>query len=170
MPQKKLRLKEAIDLLRAAYGSPPPPPTRDPWEALLRLNASYLVDDERRDQTYRALKRSIGTAPRSLLKAEVPKLEQVIAGGGMKPELRAAKLRECAHLALEVDLPSLTRELRGKCTDESLALARKALKRFPGIGEPGADELLLLSGCARTLAPESNALRVLVRLGFLAEQ
>ena len=37
------------------------------------------------------------------------------------------------------------------------------LKRFPGIGDPGADKILLCSRGAATLAPESNALRVLLR-------
>src|SRR6185436_5549192 len=39
-------------------------------------------------------------------------------------------------------------------------------KKFPGIGDPGADRLLLAGGSARTLAAESNGLRVLLRLGF----
>ena len=44
--------------------------------------------------------------------------------------------------------------------------ARKLLKKFPGIGEPGADKILLYNRAARSLAPDSNVLRVLVRLGF----
>ena len=44
--------------------------------------------------------------------------------------------------------------------------AKKLLRRFPGIGEPSADKILLFCRAQRTLGPDSNALRVLVRLGF----
>jgi len=48
--------------------------------------------------------------------------------------------------------------------------ARKQLKKFPGMGEPGADKLLLFYRCSPGLAPDSNALRVLVRLGLAREE
>jgi endonuclease-3 len=48
--------------------------------------------------------------------------------------------------------------------------ARKALKKFPGIGEPGAEKILLFSGTEPVLALESNGLRTLLRLGFGEEQ
>ena len=41
--------------------------------------------------------------------------------------------------------------------------------KLPGIGEPGAEKILLFSGRHALLAPESNALRVLVRLGLVRE-
>src|SRR2546426_12509444 len=47
----------------------------------------------------------------------------------------------------------------------SPAEARKILKRFPGIGDPGADKILLFCRGGQGLGPDSNALRVLVRLG-----
>jgi len=47
--------------------------------------------------------------------------------------------------------------------------ARKVLRRFPGVGEPGADKLLLFAKSRRTLAPDSNGLRVLVRIGYGTE-
>ena len=51
-----------------------------------------------------------------------------------------------------------------------IAEARRILKRFPGIGDPGADRILLLSGAQPVLGMDSNALRVLVRLGYAREQ
>src|SRR5262249_53606921 len=48
--------------------------------------------------------------------------------------------------------------------------AKKALKKFPGIGDPGAEKILLFSRARPLLAMESNGLRVLVRLGFGEEQ
>ena len=82
----------------------------------------------------------------------------------MRPPMRADKLLEAARLATETGLV----ELR-KLAKEGGPAARKVLKRFPGIGEPGADRLLLAAGSAVTLAPESNGLRVLVRIGFATE-
>ena len=79
----------------------------------------------------------------------------------MQPEHRAGKLLAAAAEALDIGLDRLEKLIR-TAPDK----ASKELRRFPGIGEPGADKLLLFSHAKRTLAPESNALRVLVRLGF----
>src|ERR1700733_13499364 len=46
------------------------------------------------------------------------------------------------------------------------AAAKKALKQFPTIGDPGAEKILLLCGIASGLPLESNGLRVLLRLGW----
>ncbi len=48
--------------------------------------------------------------------------------------------------------------------------AKRMLRTFPGIGEPGADKILLFSGLGAELAPESNGLRVLVRLGLVPDR
>src|SRR5262249_58957930 len=48
--------------------------------------------------------------------------------------------------------------------------AKRALRRFPSIGEPGAEKILLFAGAAPLLAPESNGLRVLGRLGLIREE
>jgi endonuclease-3 len=53
---------------------------------------------------------------------------------------------------------------------EPVAKAKRALKYFPGIGEPGAEKILLFTGRQPLLAPDSNGLRVLVRLGLVREQ
>ena len=47
--------------------------------------------------------------------------------------------------------------------------AARALRKFPGIGEPGAEKILLFAGLAPFLALESNGLRVLLRLGYGTE-
>jgi endonuclease-3 len=44
--------------------------------------------------------------------------------------------------------------------------AKKALQKFPGIGEPAAEKILLFTRSYPVLALESNGLRVLLRLGF----
>jgi hypothetical protein len=38
------------------------------------------------------------------------------------------------------------------------------------VGEPGAEKILLFAGRQALLAPESNGLRVLVRLGLVREE
>jgi endonuclease-3 len=76
----------------------------------------------------------------------------------------ADKLRACAQIAIEDFRADLGLVLR-----QPLQQAKKALRRFPGIGEPGADKILLFAGVQSSLAPDSNALRVLGRLGFIAE-
>jgi endonuclease-3 len=48
--------------------------------------------------------------------------------------------------------------------------AKKALQSFPGIGEPGAEKILLFTRTNAVLALESNGMRVLLRLGFGEEK
>src|SRR5262249_28431643 len=71
------------------------------------------------------------------------------------------RLGECAELA---------RTLGGGDLRQLLALppakARAALKRFPGIGEPGAEKILVFCGALAVLALGSNGLRVCLRLGY----
>jgi endonuclease III len=51
-----------------------------------------------------------------------------------------------------------------------LPQAKKALKKFPSIGDPGAEKILLLTGSYPVMALDSNGLRVLCRVGFAEEQ
>jgi endonuclease-3 len=164
---RPLALASVIQRLERQHGAPPRPPTRDPWLAILRENAAYLVDDARREATFRALHERIGTTPAAILDARPGVLEQVIGGGGMQPERRAEKLRACARLAQAAGLDAVRAAAKGEPDEAS---ARRLLKRFPGVGEPGADKLMLLAGAARTLALESNGLRVVVRLGLAPER
>ena len=48
--------------------------------------------------------------------------------------------------------------------------AVKALKKFPSIGTPGAEKILLFTRSHPVLGLESNGLRVALRLGFGEEQ
>ena len=160
MPSRP-KLREIVAVLEKLYGKPAPFPSNDPWELILRENASYLVDDATREEVFRSLKARIGVSPEAILDAPPERLVEAIRKGGMRPPMRADKLVEAAELARETGLA----ELR-KLAKEGGPEARKVLKRFPGIGEPGADKLLFAAGSAVTLAPDSNGLRVLVRLGY----
>ena len=54
--------------------------------------------------------------------------------------------------------------------DLPLKAAKRALMRFPSIGEPSAEKILLFTRCYPVLGLDSNGLRVLVRLGFGEEK
>jgi endonuclease III len=69
-------------------------------------------------------------------------------------------LRTCAQIALEQFDGDLRAVLKLPA-----AQARKALRKFPGIGDPGAEKILLFCHVQPVLALESNGVRALVRLG-----
>lgn len=145
-----MSLAGIITELETVYGRLSPPAT-DPFEMVVMENVAYLVDDERRRTTFEALRDAIGLAPDDLLAHSAGEIAAVIAGGGMKPELRAEKLLECARIA------------------KRLGVTEATLRKFPGVGEPLADRILLFNSTKRTIAPDSNALRVLLRLGYGTE-
>jgi endonuclease III-like uncharacterized protein len=81
--------------------------------------------------------------------------------GGPNAGTRLARLREAADLMIEIGLARVRTLVR-----ESPAEAKQLLKRFKGIGESGADRVLLFCRTQATLAPEALGLRVLQRLGY----
>jgi endonuclease III len=159
-----LTLREAVKVLGKHYGSPAPPPTTDPFELIVWENVAYLASPARRREAFERLQREVGTSPAKILTADQRNLEAVTGRGILKGQT-AEKLRACAQIALERfggDLPSA---IRGP-----YAVANRALRSFPGVGGPGADKILLFAGRGAELAPESNGLRVLVRLGLVREE
>jgi len=157
--------RQVVDRLGKAHSPDRRNRIEEPFELILFENAAYLVDDERRWEVFESLRKAIGTRPQDILGAAPADVEAALARGGMHPHRRAEKLRRCAEIAIE--------ELGGDVRT-ALALplgkARRTLMKFPGIGEPGADKILLWTGTAPILALDSNALRTLVRLGFAEEQ
>jgi endonuclease III len=162
--RRLLPLGEAVRRLRKLYGRPAGPPTADPFELVLLENVAYLAPPERRREALAQLRRTVGTRPSAILAASQRLLERV-TGHGILPKTFAAKLRECARIATESFNGDLHTPIRGP-----LDTAKRALRSFPGIGEPGAEKILLFTGRDALLAPESNGLRVLVRLGLVREQ
>ncbi len=154
-------LKVLIESLQIFYGVPSPPAVTDPYQMIIWENASYLVDERRQAQVFNQLRDSLGLEPEALLSVPPGQLAEIIQQGGMHPERRASKLRSCASLALETGLDRLRRMVR-----ESPQQACKALRKFPRIGEPGADKILLFAESKQCLAPDSNGLRVLTRFGL----
>jgi endonuclease-3 len=151
-------LARVLDALEKFHGRPDPPPTTDPLELVLWENVAYLADDPRREDAFRALKKRVGTRPEQILSARGDLLLEVT--GGIVPGNSLEKLRRSAAIALEQFGGNLKAAVK-----RPLPEARKALMKFPSIGAPGADKILLLSHSHPVFALDSNGLRVLLRLG-----
>jgi endonuclease-3 len=128
---------------------------------ILLENVAYLVGDERREQAFNMLRERVGLTPPEILTAHEDALLEVARLGGMHPAARVEKLRRIAQIALQEFDGDLDKVLK-----RPLAQAKKALKMFPGIGDPGAEKILLFSKTQPILALDSNGLRVLLRLGY----
>lgn len=156
----RLPLLQIVQTLQARYGEQKPPTLIGLWEMILWENVAYLADDDRRLQAFKTLKKQIGFRPMQILSAADEALLEVTRHGIMA-EQSAAKLRQCAQIVLEEFDGDLRPVLK-----LPLAKAKKALQQFPGMGEPGAEKLLLFTRTHPVLALESNGLRVLLRVRF----
>lgn len=163
---RMIRFDGVMRALRKRHGRVVQRSLADPWELVLWENVGYLVRDERRAVAYRALERQVGLLPEQLLACKPKRLAKIIVEGGMLAEHRAEKVLECARVVRKAGGVEALRRTMAEDVDE----ARKILERFPGIGPPGADRILLLAHEKRTLAPDSNALRVMARWGWIKEQ
>jgi len=159
------QFSNVVKALQQFYGPPKPPKVTDPFQMILWENVAYLVDDERRAAAFAALKKNIGTKPQQILKATEQELVAVTKIGGMAPDVRAQRLRQIAELAHWIFKDDLKSVLR-----KPLPEAKKALKKFPSVGDPGAEKILMLTRSHPVLSLESNGLRVLLRLGFAEEK
>jgi endonuclease-3 len=157
-------LSQVIEQLQAHYGQPKVPKLNGPWEMVLWENVAYLADDDRRREAFQTLKNRVGTEPGQILSASDEALLEVTRHGILAEQF-ATKLRSCAEIALEEFDGDLRPVLK-----LPFAKARKALQKFPGIGEPGAEKILLFNKVYPVLALDSNGLRVLLRLGFGEEK
>jgi endonuclease III len=164
MPARQ-SLRKVVSLLARFYGEPAPPITTDPFELILWENVAYLVSDARRAEAFARLRETVGTRPHEILAAPNDALLQVAKLGGMQPERRAVRLRELALIAMN----EFAGDVRSVLT-LPLPKAKKALQKFPSIGEPSAEKILLFTRSYQVLGLESNGLRVLLRLGFGEEK
>lgn len=155
------RLRTLLGSLRRQHGQIAPPPATNAFELVAWEKVAYLATDERRAATFRLLSREIGLTPRAVLAAKRSALIDVLATGGINPVERANNLIEAAQLAVA----EFDGSLDAAC-DLPLPEAKRALKRIPGIADPGAEKILLLTGRQPLLGVDSNGLRVLTRLGY----
>jgi len=97
--------------------------------------------------------------------APMPVLIDIARRGGMHPQKRAERLIEIGKLAIS----ECDGDIAGALRALPLPKARALLKKFPSVGDPGADRILLFAGIAARPCLESNGLRAMVRLGFCGE-
>lgn len=150
-------LPRLVRELEHHYGAAPAPYPDTPFPLVLWENVAYLASDEKRREAFEQLEAEIGLDPVRILTAP----EEVLLGaarGGILAEKTVGKLREVARLALEIDLDAVVQRAPRE--------AKRALRKFPGIGEPGSEKILLFTRRHSFLAPDSNALRVLSRFGL----
>jgi len=159
-----ITFSKLVDRLHQYYGSPPLSPSTDPLELIIWENIAYLASDEHRAGAFATLKRTIGIRPEQILAAKHSALA-AIGKAGILPDVSAEKLLKVAQIAYEEFGSDLRSVLK-----KPLPQAKKALKRFPSIGDPGAEKILLLTRSYPLMALDSNGLRVLCRVGFAEEQ
>jgi endonuclease III len=158
------RLAKLVGQLRAKYGTPEPPPAKNAFELVAWEKAAYLATDEKRANAFALLRRTIGLTPRKVLAARRGELIDVLASGGIAAPERAENLVKAAEMVVGDFDGSLDDVCR-----RPLPEAKKQLMRIRGIGEPGAEKILLLTRSHPVLGLDSNGLRVLTRLGYGTE-
>jgi endonuclease III len=165
MTARRPLLSKIISELAGHYGRPESPISTDPFELILSENIAYLVSDERRAEAFATLRKNAGTKPHQILSASDEDLLRATRLGGMHPEQRVSRLREIALIAMNEFDGDLKQALK-----LPLQKAKQALRKFPSIGEPSAEKILLFCGAYPVLGLDSNGLRVLLRLGFGEEK
>lgn len=137
----------------------------DPFELLIWEYVAYLTDDADRAAAFAALRERVGLDPVALAAASPAALEAVCrSGGSIAWKARAGRIHDVAVRVRDKFDGTLAPVLRLPYLE-----SRRVLTTFPAIGPPGADKILLLTGAHRVLALDSNALRVLLRLGYGVE-
>jgi len=159
MRQAKLTIPELLDKLEKFYGRQEPCWPVDPYEFIVWWQCGYPASDASCAKGWDKLKSEVGIEPRQLLAATPRQLAAALKPGGMIPELRGLRLKEIAMRVQDEFGGDLRAALTGP-----LSAARKTLKQFPGIADPGADRILLFAGIAPIAAVPSNATQVLVRV------
>lgn len=148
-----------LDRIEAFSGPQEPCFPTDPYEFLLWWHSGYPQSDDRCARGWAALKAQVGIAPKQILAASQAQLAAALKPGGMVPELRAVRLQQIAQRVEQEYGGDLRNLFSG-----SLPSVRKAIQRFPGIADPGADRILLFGRFAPVAAVPSNSAHVLVRV------
>jgi endonuclease III len=165
MPPAIPDLHKIVSVLEKHYGKPESPITTDPFELILLENVAYLVSDERRADAFKTLHKYAGLKPSDILSASTENILRATRLGGMHPEQRVTRLREIGLIAMN----ELGGDLR-PVLKLPLPKAKLALRKFPSIGEPSAEKILLFTRSYPVLGLDSNGLRVLARVGFAEEK
>jgi endonuclease III len=154
------------------YGPQQPAGPTDPYEMIVYLNCGYPASDTMCSKGFDALKREVGLSPKEILAAPKSKLVKLLRLGGIVPDLRADRLKEIARKVKAEFGGDLQAVLKGgvqsekKLTDKDIRGAKKVLQKFPVIGEPTAEKILLFSKLAPVAAVPSAFVEVPARLWF----
>jgi endonuclease-3 len=156
-----MRIARILDRLEKHYGKLKPVAPTDAYQMVIYTNCGYPANDTTCAKGYEALKKKVGIEPDQILAASDKQLTEVLRLGGIVPEVRAQRLKEIAA------------RVKGKysgdlaaATKEPVPDARKVLKQFPTIGDPGAEKILLFTRAAPVAAVPSNCVHVPLRLGI----
>ena len=156
------RLGRILEKLQGYYGRPKLQRFDGPLEMILWEMVAYLAEDARRGAAFEALRERVGLTPDQILAAPKKTLCEVTRmGGAIAAEERAERIQAAARIVRDEFGGDLTSVLKMPPLK-----AKKALMRFPMIGDPGAEKILLFSGALAVLALDSNGVRVMTRLGF----
>ncbi|HEY6385513.1 MAG TPA: hypothetical protein VIX91_07510 [Candidatus Acidoferrum sp.] len=172
MQRSKRELGGVLEALGKHYGKQVAVGPNDPYEMILFVNCGYPATDASCTKGYEALKSGVGTKPVEILAAPKAKLAKLMRLGGIVPELRAERLKTIAKIVNEEFGGDLKWSLEKLLQDEKngagkgVRLAKKALKEFPVIGDPGADRILLFARLAPAAAVPSACTGVPQRILF----
>jgi endonuclease-3 len=165
MAGESISLLKVLERFELHYGKQFPYWPTEPYEFLVWWHCGYPQSDDRCAKGWAALTSQMDIAPKALLAAKPAKLASALKQGGMVPELRALRLKEIAMRVQDQFGDDLLGALAGPT-----AHARKLLKTFPNIGDPGADRILLFAGPAPIAAVPSNNVSVIVRVLYGRER
>jgi endonuclease III len=160
-----MSLATILDRLEQHYGKQKRPGPAGAYEMVLYANCGYPANDISCPKGFEALRRLVGLAPGQILAAPDKQLAGIARLGGIVPELRATRLKEIAGRVRDKFSGDLDAALEGPA-----AQAKKILRQFPTIGEPGAEKILLFTNRATIAAIPSGQVHVLHRLGFGQEK
>jgi endonuclease-3 len=153
-------LLQLLGTLEAFHGQQQPTWPTDPYLFLVWWHCGYPASDSSCAKGWASLESKIGVDPERLLSANPSKLALALKPGGMVPELRAMRLKEIAERVQK----EFGGDLHAALKALPIAQVRVALKKFPGIADPGADRILLFGGISPVAAVPSNCPHVLVRI------
>ena len=153
----KRELTQLLQKLEQHYGSVAFAEPDDPYELIVYTNCGYPPSQENCRKGFEALRSAVGVSTAALLGASERVLAKALRAGGIVPELRASRLKLIAQLVTEEFGGGLRASL------DASKEARKTLKRFPTIGDPGVDKILLFCGGVPIAAVPSPSSRLQAR-------
>ena len=172
MTKSESNLSEVLAQLEQLYGPQKAAGPADPYQMILFVNCGYPATDASCSKGFDALKREVGLQPEKILAAPKAKLAKLMRLGGIVPELRAQRLKEIAR-AVKTEFHEDLQAALKRCLQDEKKLpgkgirgAKKVLQKFPVIGEPGAEKILLFSNLAPVAAVPSACVDVPARLWF----